>query len=57
MRELPKYARIEIERRWLVDRARCPPFDENGGAQITDRYLSHSFLRLRKIEYATGEVA
>jgi CYTH domain-containing protein len=57
MHELPKYALIEIERRWLVDLARCPTFDEHAGARITDRYVSQSFLRLRKIEYPSGEVS
>jgi CYTH domain-containing protein len=57
MHELPKYAIIEIERRWLVDLARCPPFDEHAGARITDRYVSQSLLRLRKIEYPSGEVS
>ncbi len=57
MHEFPKYAIIEIERRWLVDLARCPPFDEQAGARITDRYVSQSLLRLRKIEYASGDVA
>jgi len=56
MRELPKYAKLEIERRWLVDLARCPPFDANAAARITDRYISRSQLRLRKIESATGAV-
>jgi CYTH domain-containing protein len=57
MHELPKYAIIEIERRWLFDLARCPPFDEEAGARITDRYISQSFLRLRQIEYPSGEIS
>src|SRR5258708_1059255 len=57
MGDLPKYANIEIERRWLVDLARCPPFDEQAGARITDRYVSQSLLRLRQIEYPSGEVS
>jgi CYTH domain-containing protein len=56
MRDLPKYAKLEIERRWLVDLSRCPPLDANAAARITDRYISHSQLRLRKIECASGEV-
>src|SRR5258708_6087362 len=51
-----KYAGIEIERRWLFDLERCPRFDERAGARITDRYVSESALRLRKVEYPTGEV-
>jgi CYTH domain-containing protein len=57
MCEPPKYAIIEIERRWLVDLARCPPLDEQAGARITDRYVSQSLLRLRQIEYPSGEVS
>jgi CYTH domain-containing protein len=53
MSDLPKYASLEIERRWLVDLARCPPFEEGAGVRITDRYITGSSLRLRKIEDAT----
>jgi CYTH domain-containing protein len=56
MHELPKYSIVEIERRWLVDLARCPRFDENASARITDRYISQSLLRLRQIECSSGEV-
>src|SRR5258708_3698142 len=57
MREPPKYAMIEIERRWLVDLSRCPPFDQHAGARITDRYISRSSLRLRQIEHPSGEIS
>jgi CYTH domain-containing protein len=57
MHELPKYAIVEIERHWLVDLASCPPFDERAGATITDRYVSQSLLRLRKMEYPAGDVS
>lgn len=53
---LPKYAIFEIERRWLVDLAMCPAFDERAGATITDRYIDQSHLRLRKVESSSGEV-
>jgi len=53
---LPKYAVFEIERRWLVDLARCPPFDESAAVTITDRYIDQSRLRLRKVERSSGEV-
>jgi CYTH domain-containing protein len=52
---LPKYAIFEIERRWLVDLARCPAFDEIAAATVTDRYIDHSRLRLRKVERSSGE--
>jgi CYTH domain-containing protein len=48
---------IEIERRWLVDLARCPSLDEHAGAKITDRYLRQSSLRLRQIEYPSGKIS
>ena len=45
----PKYARIELERRWLVDTAARPPL---GGAWMTlieDRYIDGSRMRLRRM--------
>jgi CYTH domain-containing protein len=53
---LPKYAIFEIERRWLVDLAQCPKFDQHAAATITDRYIDQSLLRLRKVERASGEL-
>jgi CYTH domain-containing protein len=48
MTELPKYSRLEIERRWLVDLSvidlASAPFRE-----IDDLYIADSRLRLRRI--------
>jgi len=48
MTELPKYSRLEIERRWLVDLSAIDlasaPFRE-----IDDLYIADSRLRLRRI--------
>jgi CYTH domain-containing protein len=51
MSELPKYALLEIERRWLVDLAKV---DLSGapGRDIEDLYIAGSRLRLRKISGA-----
>lgn len=56
MNNLPKYAIFEIERRWLVDLERCPPFDVRSMVAITDRYIECTNLRLRKMELPSGQV-
>jgi hypothetical protein len=45
--EVPKYALIEIERRWRVD---APCWEELPFATVSDRYLDGGYLRLRKVE-------
>jgi CYTH domain-containing protein len=45
----PKYARLELERRWLVDRAARPPLDGFEPVLIEDRYLVGTRLRLRRM--------
>jgi hypothetical protein len=51
-----KYARWELERRFLVDR--LPEIAEGQGWRITDRYLEGTLLRLRRMEpLADGEPA
>jgi CYTH domain-containing protein len=53
----PKYAHIERERRWLVDRARRPPLDGREFVRIEDRYIVGTRLRLRRATVsATGKV-
>jgi CYTH domain-containing protein len=53
----PKYARLELERRWLVDPARRPPLDGCFSTLIEDRYLRGSRMRLRRMSRADlGEV-
>lgn len=43
----PKYAREEIERRWLVDLAAVGPLAQFPCREIDDRYLTGTRLRLR----------
>ncbi len=46
---LPKYSKLEVERRFLVDTSKLPPFDRTQGRLIDDLYLEESRLRLRSI--------
>lgn len=52
----PKYALLEVERRWLVDPLRLPPLDERGARRIDDLYVADSRLRLRAITRGDGSV-
>lgn len=45
----PKYARIEWERRWLVDRGRRPSLDGEWMTLIEDRYIDGTRVRLRRM--------
>jgi CYTH domain-containing protein len=45
----PRYARIEWERRWLVDTARRPSLDGEWMTIIEDRYIDGTRLRLRRM--------
>ena len=45
----PKYARIEYERRWLVDAAARPALADAWVTQIDDRYFHGSRIRLREM--------
>jgi len=45
----PKYARIEFERRWLVDKAARPSLDGEWTTLIEDRYIDGTRLRLRRM--------
>ena len=45
----PKYARLELERRWLVDKAARPALDGAFMTLIEDRYLDGTRMRLRKM--------
>jgi CYTH domain-containing protein len=45
----PKYARIEFERRWLVDAAARPSLDGAPSTLIEDRYIVGTRLRLRRM--------
>ena len=45
----PKYARFEIERRWLVDTAGRPSLEGHAMTLIEDRYIDGTRLRLRRM--------
>lgn len=47
-----KYARVERERRFLL--ASAPPVPPGRGRRITDRYLTHTQMRLRRAEQLDG---
>ncbi len=47
--QLPKYAKAEIERRWLVAATEVPNLDGQPYREIEDLYLAQTRLRLRKI--------
>ena len=46
---LPKYAQLEIERRWLVDASRRPRLEPIPHKRIEDSYLTDTRLRLRAV--------
>ncbi|MBO9576683.1 MAG: hypothetical protein J7494_13185 [Sphingobium sp.] len=45
----PKYARIEYERRWLVEGAARPALDDAFMTLIEDRYIDGTRMRLRQM--------
>jgi CYTH domain-containing protein len=45
----PKYARIEFERRWVVDCATRPALDGAFTTLIEDRYIDGTRMRLRRM--------
>lgn len=49
MREQPKYSRWEIERKWLIDKARLPELSGLKCFEIEDKYFVHTRMRLRKV--------
>ena len=53
----PKYAHLERERRWLVDRAARPGVEGCECLLIEDRYILNSRLRLRRMtDVHSGDV-
>jgi CYTH domain-containing protein len=53
--DLPKYAKLEIERRFLVNPARASDLTSLAYRRIEDRYLDGTRLRLRAVtDSATG---
>jgi CYTH domain-containing protein len=47
---LPKYARPEFERRWLVDLSVRPPLADALVTDISDRYITSTRMRLRRMD-------
>ncbi|HEY6816012.1 MAG TPA: hypothetical protein VI168_10775 [Croceibacterium sp.] len=45
----PKYARLELERRWLVGQAARPPLEGAWTTLIEDRYIDGTRMRLRRM--------
>lgn len=54
MADLPRYARLELERRWLVDASRLPDLFGHPFRRIEDLYLDGGRLRLRAITHEPG---
>ncbi len=52
---IPKYARLEHERRWLVDLAALPDLPSFPRRLIEDHYLEGARLRLRAVTGSCGE--
>ena len=50
--DAPKYAQLELERRWLVDEAKLPSL-ELPCKHIEDSYLTDTRLRLRAVTVPT----
>ena len=48
--DVPKYARLEFERRWLVDWSRRPEMPEAHVIEIHDRYIDGTRMRLRRMD-------
>jgi CYTH domain-containing protein len=48
----PKYARLELERRWRVNRAERPSLEGLPATLIEDRYIIGTRMRLRRMAYA-----
>lgn len=53
--DLPKYAKLEIERRFLVNPVQAPHLTALPFRRIEDRYLDGTRLRLRAIIHDMGE--
>lgn len=54
MEELPRYALLEIERRWLVDLAAVGDLTDVPYRVIDDLYIAGTRLRLRKVTDRNG---
>jgi len=47
MTQIPKYSKLELERRWLLNFERLPEFPDEQATHIKDKYLKDSLIRLR----------
>jgi len=56
MNDVPKYSRIGIERRWLVDLSAVGDLESWPCRQIDDLYIADTRLRLRKVSGPKAEV-
>lgn len=54
MNKRPKYSIPEIERRWTVNAAALPDLGSLTKAEISDKYLTGTRLRLRSIHNESG---
>lgn len=52
----PRYAQLEIERRWWVPSTQAAPLAGGAPRQLTDHYLSGTPLRLRTVQHTDGTV-
>lgn len=52
----PKYAHLEIERRWLVDTEALAALELDDAVEISDRYILDTRLRLRRMQRAEDVV-
>ncbi|HET8697664.1 MAG TPA: hypothetical protein VFO94_09275 [Gammaproteobacteria bacterium] len=57
MPDIPKYARLEIERRWLADLGAVGALEGRPYREVHDLYIAGTRLRLRKISGPAGEAA
>jgi CYTH domain-containing protein len=48
--DIPKYARHEFERRWLVDTLARPRLGDAHVTHISDRYIAGTRMRLRRMD-------
>jgi CYTH domain-containing protein len=56
MNDLPKYSRIGIERRWLVDLSAIDDLESWPCREIDDLYIADTRLRLRKVSGPNAEI-
>jgi hypothetical protein len=55
--DIPKYAHLEIERRWLADLGAVGALEGRAYREIHDSYIAGTRLRVRKISGPAAESA